>query len=104
MQTREYLYDGAGNLIGTRRNREAAGYKLDASGRVLLVLSGGAGRGVNTEEECRYTRSGLPQDATRLTDWQAGQLTQQDNTYYQYDKAGLLRRKQLVQPGYLPQV
>ncbi|MFP9228583.1 hypothetical protein A0E43_08470 [Pectobacterium cacticida] len=103
-QTREYRYDGAGNLIGTRRNREAAGYKLDASGRVLAVLSGGAGRTINTEEEYRYTRSGLPQAATRLTDWQAGRLTQQDNTHYQYDKAGRLIRKQVVQPGYRPQV
>ncbi|WP_420064557.1 RHS repeat-associated core domain-containing protein [Pectobacterium colocasium] len=103
-QTREYLYDGAGNLTGTRRNREAAGYQLDASGRVLSVLSGGAGRTVNTEEQYRYTRNGLPQDATRLTDWQAGRLTQQDNTHYQYDKAGRLIRKQVVQPGYRPQV
>ncbi|MBI0473304.1 RHS repeat domain-containing protein, partial [Pectobacterium parmentieri] len=52
----------------------------------------------------RYTRSGLPQDATRLTEWQAGRLTQQDNTHYQYDKAGRLIRKQVVQPGYRPQV
>ncbi|AFI90760.1 RHS repeat-associated core domain-containing protein [Pectobacterium parmentieri] len=104
VQTREYLYDSAGNLTGTRRNREAAGYRLDASGRVLSVLSGGAGRTVNTEEEYRYTRSGLPQDATRLTDWQAGRLTQQDNTHYQYDKAGRLIRRQVVQPGYRPQV
>ncbi|WP_044210520.1 hypothetical protein, partial [Pectobacterium odoriferum] len=37
-QTREYLYDGAGNLAGARHNREAAGYKLDATGRVLSVL------------------------------------------------------------------
>ncbi|ACX86474.1 YD repeat protein [Pectobacterium parmentieri WPP163] len=104
VQTREYLYDGAGNLTGTRRNREAAGYQLDASGRVLSVLSGGAGRTVETEEQYRYTRSGLPQDATRLTEWQAGRLTQQDNTHYQYDKAGRLIRKQVVQPGYRPQV
>ncbi len=103
-QTREYLYDGAGNLTGTRRNREAAGYQLDASGRVLSVLSGGAGRTVNTEEQYRYTHSGLPQDAIRLTEWQAGRLTQQDNTHYQYDKAGRLIRKQVVQPGYRPQV
>ncbi|MEI7252153.1 AHH domain-containing protein, partial [Pectobacterium versatile] len=104
VQTREYLYDGAGNLTGTRRNREAAGYQLDASGRVLSVLSGGAGRTVNTEEQYRYTRNGLPQDTTRLTEWQAGRLTQQDNTHYQYDKAGRLIRKQMVQPGYRPQV
>ncbi|WP_205624388.1 RHS repeat-associated core domain-containing protein [Pectobacterium carotovorum] len=104
VQTREYLYDGAGNLTGTRRNREAAGYQLDASGRVLSVLSGGAGRTVNTEEQYCYTRSGLPQDTTRLTEWQAGRLTQQDNTHYQYDKAGRLIRKQVVQPGYRPQV
>ncbi|APS30710.1 PAAR domain-containing protein [Pectobacterium brasiliense] len=104
VQTREYLYDGAGNLTGTRRNREAAGYQLDASGRVLSVLSGGAGRTVNTEEQYRYTRNGLPQDTTRLTEWQAGRLTQQDNTHYQYDKAGRLIRKQVVQPGYRPQV
>ncbi|MCE9732383.1 RHS repeat-associated core domain-containing protein [Pectobacterium sp. IFB5596] len=104
VQTREYLYDGAGNLTGTRRNREAAGYQLDASGRVLSVLSGGAGRAVNTEEQYRYTRSGLPQDVTRLTEWQAGRLTQHDNTHYQYDKAGRLIRKQVVQPGYRPQV
>ncbi|WP_080765690.1 AHH domain-containing protein [Pectobacterium brasiliense] len=104
VQTREYLYDDAGNLTGTRRNREAAGYQLDASGRVLSVLSGGAGRTVNTEEQYRYTRNGLPQDTTRLTEWQAGRLTQQDNTHYQYDKAGRLIRKQMVQPGYRPQV
>ncbi|MBI0552834.1 type IV secretion protein Rhs, partial [Pectobacterium parmentieri] len=104
VQTREYLYDSAGNLTGTRRNREAAGYRLDASGRVLSVLSGGAGRTVNTEEEYRYTRSGLPQDATRLTDWQAGRLVQRDDTHYQYDKAGRLIRRQVVQPGYRPQV
>ncbi len=104
IQTREYLYDGAGNLTGTRRNREAAGYQLDASGRVLSVLSGGAGRTVNTEEQYRYTRNGLPQDTTRLTEWQAGRLTQHDGTHYQYDKAGRLIRKQVVQPGYRPQV
>lgn len=103
-QTREYLYDGAGNLTGSRRNREAAGYRLDASGRVLSVLSGGAGRSVETEETYRYTRSGLPQDATRLTEWQAGRLIQRDDTHYQYDKAGRLIRKQVVQPGYRPQV
>ncbi|BES83370.1 hypothetical protein PEC302107_26360 [Pectobacterium araliae] len=61
-------------------------------------------RSANTEEQYRYTRSGLPQDATRLTDWQAGRLTQQDSTHYQYDKAGRLIRKQVVQPGYRPQV
>ncbi|BES85623.1 hypothetical protein PEC302110_27200 [Pectobacterium araliae] len=61
-------------------------------------------RSADTEEQYRYTRSGLPQDATRLTDWQAGRLTQQDNTHYQYDKAGRLIRKQVVQPGYRPQV
>ncbi|AOR62958.1 Hypothetical protein Y17_3096 [Pectobacterium wasabiae CFBP 3304] len=27
------------------------------------------GRNVNTEEQYRYNRSGLPQDATRLTEW-----------------------------------
>ncbi|MEI7070416.1 RHS repeat domain-containing protein, partial [Pectobacterium parmentieri] len=34
----------------------------------------------------------------------AGRLTQQDNTHYQYDKAGRLIRRQVVQPGYRPQV
>ncbi|ASY79809.1 hypothetical protein BJK05_07285 [Pectobacterium polaris] len=66
---------------------------------MLSVLSGGAGSGVNTDEQYRYTRSGLPQDATRLTEWQAGRLTQQDNAHYQYDKAGRLIRKQVVQLG-----
>ncbi|MCL6318242.1 type IV secretion protein Rhs [Pectobacterium atrosepticum] len=103
-QSREHLYDGAGNLTGTRHNREAEGYRLDASGRVLTVLSGGTGRTVNTEEEYRYTRTGLPQDATRLTEWQASRLIQRDDTHYQYDKAGRLIRKQVVQPGYRPQV
>ncbi|KGA25190.1 RHS repeat-associated core domain-containing protein, partial [Pectobacterium odoriferum] len=103
-QTREYLYDGAGNLAGARHNREAAGYKLDATGRVLSVLSGGAGRTVETDEAYRYTRNGLPQETARLTEWQAGRLTQHDDTHYQYDKAGRLIRKQVVQPGYRPQV
>ncbi|AFI92026.1 Rhs-like core protein [Pectobacterium parmentieri] len=70
----------------------------------MSVLSGGAGRSVNTEEQYRYTRSGLPQDATRLTDWQAGRLVQRDDTHYQYDKAGRLIRRQVVQPGYRAQV
>ncbi|WP_308455370.1 RHS repeat-associated core domain-containing protein, partial [Pectobacterium odoriferum] len=103
-QTREYLYDGAGNLAGARHNREAAGYKLDATGRVLSVLSGGVGRTVETDEAYRYTRNGLPQETARLTEWQAGRLTQHDDTHYQYDKAGRLIRKQVVQPGYRPQV
>ncbi|WP_146043369.1 RHS repeat domain-containing protein, partial [Pectobacterium odoriferum] len=98
------LYDGAGNLAGARHNREAAGYKLDATGRVLSVLSGGAGRTVETDEAYRYTRNGLPQETARLTEWQAGRLTQHDDTHYQYDKAGRLIRKQVVQPGYRPQV
>ncbi|KHS80853.1 hypothetical protein RC84_17265 [Pectobacterium carotovorum subsp. carotovorum] len=33
-----------------------------------------------------------------------GRLTQHDDTHYQYDKAGRLIRKQVVQPGYRPQV
>ncbi|GKV91648.1 hypothetical protein PEC301619_36300 [Pectobacterium carotovorum subsp. carotovorum] len=103
-QTREYLYDGAGNLAGVRHNRETRGYRLDATGRVLSVLSGGAGRAVETDEAYRYTRNGLPQDTARLTEWQAGRLTQHDDTHYQYDKAGRLIRKQVVQPGYRPQV
>ncbi|WP_433915661.1 RHS repeat domain-containing protein [Pectobacterium polaris] len=103
-QTREYLYDGAGNLAGVRHNRETRGYRLDATGRVLSVLSGGAGRAVETDEAYRYTRNGLPQDTTRLTEWQAGRLTQHDDTHYQYDKAGRLIRKQVIQPGYRPQV
>ncbi|MDY4374566.1 RHS repeat-associated core domain-containing protein, partial [Pectobacterium carotovorum] len=103
-QTREYLYDGAGNLAGVRHNREIRGYRLDATGRVLSVLSGGAGRAVETDEAYRYTRNGLPQDTARLTEWQAGRLTQHDDTHYQYDKAGRLIRKQVVQPGYRPQV
>uniref|UniRef100_UPI003F6582FC RHS repeat-associated core domain-containing protein n=1 Tax=Pectobacterium aquaticum TaxID=2204145 RepID=UPI003F6582FC len=103
-QTREYLYDGAGNLAGVRHNRETRGYRLDATGRVLSVLSGGAGRAVETDEAYRYTRTGLPQDTARLTEWQAGRLTQHDDTHYQYDKAGRLIRKQVVQPGYRPQV
>ncbi|MEI7325956.1 RHS repeat-associated core domain-containing protein, partial [Pectobacterium carotovorum] len=80
------------------------GYRLDATGRVLSVLSGGAGRAVETDEAYRYTRNGLPQDTARLTEWQAGRLTQHDDTHYQYDKAGRLIRKQVVQPGYRPQV
>ncbi|MBL0867605.1 ParB N-terminal domain-containing protein, partial [Pectobacterium carotovorum] len=43
-------------------------------------------------------------DTARLTEWQAGRLTQHDDTHYQYDKAGRLIRKQVVQPGYRPQV
>ncbi|WP_416054401.1 RHS repeat-associated core domain-containing protein [Pectobacterium carotovorum] len=103
-QTREYLYDGTGNLAGVRHNRETRGYRLDATGRVLSVLNGGAGRAVETDEAYRYTRNGLPQDTARLTEWQAGRLTQHDDTHYQYDKAGRLIRKQVVQPGYRPQV
>ncbi|WP_422394029.1 RHS repeat-associated core domain-containing protein [Pectobacterium brasiliense] len=103
-QTREYLYDGAGNLAGVRHNRETRGYRLDATGRVLSVLSGGTGRAVDTDEAYRYTRNGLPQETSRLTEWQAGRLTQHDDTHYQYDKAGRLIRKQVVQPGYRPQV
>ncbi len=37
-QTREYRYDGAGNLTGVRHNRDAEGYRLDATGRVQAVL------------------------------------------------------------------
>ncbi|KGA27718.1 type IV secretion protein Rhs, partial [Pectobacterium brasiliense] len=103
-QTREYLYDGAGNLAGVRHNRETRGYRLDATGRVLSVLSGGTGRTVDTDEAYRYTRNGLPQETSRLTEWQAGRLTQHEDTHYQYDKAGRLIRKQVVQPGYRPQV
>ncbi len=103
-QTREYLYDGAGNLAGVRHNRETRGYRLDATGRVLSVLSGGTGRAVDTDEAYSYTRNGLPQEISRLTEWQAGRLTQHDDTHYQYDKAGRLIRKQVVQPGYRPQV
>ncbi|NPE50859.1 type IV secretion protein Rhs [Dickeya dadantii] len=103
-QTREYRYDGAGNLTGVRHNRDAEGYRLDATGRVQEVLSGGAGKPVDTTARFHYTRSGLPQEAGRLTEWQAGRLVQHDDTHYQYDRAGRLIRKQVVQPGYRPQV
>ncbi|MGM3162299.1 RHS repeat-associated core domain-containing protein [Dickeya undicola] len=103
-QTREYRYDGAGNLTGVRHNREAEGYRLDATGRVQAVLSGGAGKPVDTTARFHYTRTGLPQEAGRLTEWQSGRLVQHDDTHYQYDRAGRLIRKQVVQPGYRPQV
>ncbi len=103
-QTREYRYDGAGNLTGVRHNRDAEGYRLDATGRVQAVLSGGAGKPVDTTARYHYTRSGLPQEAGRLTEWQAGRLVQHDDTHYQYDRAGRLIRKQVLQPGYRPQV
>ncbi|QOL14249.1 RHS repeat-associated core domain-containing protein [Dickeya dianthicola] len=103
-QTREYRYDGAGNLTGVRHNRDAEGYRLDATGRVQEVLSGGAGKPVDTLARFHYTRTGLPQEAGRLTEWQAGRLVQHDDTHYQYDRAGRLIRKQVVQPGYRPQV
>ncbi len=103
-QTREYRYDGAGNLTGVRHNRDAEGYRLDATGRVQEVLSGGAGKPVDTTARFHYTRSGLPQEAGRLTEWQSGRLVQHDDTHYQYDRAGRLIRKQVVQPGYRPQV
>ncbi|MEI7210334.1 hypothetical protein WCT90_17700 [Pectobacterium carotovorum] len=38
---------------------------------MLSVLSGGAGRTVETDEAYRYTRNDLPQDTARLTEWQA---------------------------------
>ncbi|QWT40383.1 RHS repeat-associated core domain-containing protein [Dickeya dadantii] len=103
-QTREYRYDGAGNLTGVRHNRDAEGYRLDATGRVQEVLSGGAGKPVDTTARFHYTRTGLPQEAGRLTEWQSGRLVQHDDTHYQYDKAGRLIRKQVLQPGYRPQV
>ncbi|MFP1767811.1 type IV secretion protein Rhs, partial [Lonsdalea quercina] len=40
-QTREYRYDGAGNVTGVRTNRDSEGYRLDKTGRVLSVLTGG---------------------------------------------------------------
>ncbi|QKO12532.1 putative deoxyribonuclease RhsA [Dickeya solani] len=103
-QTREYRYDGAGNLTGVRHNRDAEGYRLDATGRVQEILSGGAGKPVDTTARYHYTRSGLPQEAGRLTEWQSGRLVQRDDAHYQYDRAGRLIRKQVVQPGYRPQV
>ncbi|WP_236886807.1 RHS repeat domain-containing protein, partial [Dickeya chrysanthemi] len=103
-QTREYRYDGAGNLTGVRHNRDAEGYRLDATGRVQEVLSGGAGKPVDTTARYHYTRTGLPQEAGRLTEWQSGRLIQHDDAHYQYDRAGRLIRKQVVQPGYRPQV
>ncbi|MEI7348165.1 RHS repeat-associated core domain-containing protein, partial [Dickeya chrysanthemi] len=77
---------------------------LDATGRVQAVLSGGAGKPVDTLARFHYTRTGLPQEAGRLTEWQSGRLVQHDDTHYQYDKAGRLIRKQVLQPGYRPQV
>ncbi|WP_040002295.1 RHS repeat domain-containing protein, partial [Dickeya chrysanthemi] len=77
---------------------------LDATGRVQAVLSGGAGKPVDTTARYHYTRTGLPQEAGRLTEWQSGRLVQHDDTHYQYDRAGRLIRKQVVQPGYRPQV
>ena len=103
-QTREYRYDGAGNLKAVRHNRQATGFELDSSGRVLSVQTGGAGRSRTTEEVYGYTRSGQPQNAGRLVDWQAGRLVQQDDTHYRYDRAGRLVSRQRVQPGYRGQV
>ncbi|XKY01662.1 hypothetical protein V6P93_15965 [Dickeya ananatis] len=59
---------------------------------------------MDTLARFHYTRTGLPQEAGRLTEWQSGRLVQHDDTHYQYDKAGRLIRKQVVQPGYCPQV
>ncbi|GAB7260382.1 hypothetical protein DZS_18640 [Dickeya ananatis] len=59
---------------------------------------------MDTLARFHYTRTGLPQEAGRLTEWQSGRLVQHDDTHYQYDKAGRLIRKQVVQPGYRPQV
>jgi len=101
-QAREYRYDGAGNITGVRSNREAEGYRLDASGRVLSVLTGGANRTAEITEQYSYTRTGLPQDEGRLTQWQGGRLVRQDNIHYEYDRAGRLVRKVVHQPGYRP--
>ncbi|ROP59946.1 RHS repeat-associated protein [Enterobacter sp. BIGb0383] len=99
-QTREYRYDGAGNLKAVRHNRQATGFELDTSGRVLSVFTAGPDRNTTVEERYGYTRSGQPQDAGRLADWQAGRLVQQDDTHYRYDRAGRLVNRQRVQPGF----
>ncbi|MFP1843947.1 type IV secretion protein Rhs, partial [Lonsdalea quercina] len=103
-QTREYRYDGAGNVTGVRTNRDSEGYRLDKTGRVLSVLTGGAGRTPTTETDYHYTRTGLPQEKGRLTEWEAGRLVQRDDTYYTYDRAGRLVRRQQVKPGFRAQV
>ncbi|ROH76386.1 MULTISPECIES: RHS repeat-associated core domain-containing protein [Lonsdalea] len=103
-QTREYRYDGAGNVTGVRTNRDSEGYRLDKTGRVLSVLTGGAGRTPTAETDYHYTRTGLPQEKGRLTEWEAGRLVQLDDTYYTYDRAGRLVRRQQVKPGFRVQV
>ncbi|MFP1779985.1 RHS repeat domain-containing protein, partial [Lonsdalea quercina] len=40
----------------------------------------------------------------RLTEWEAGRLVQRDDTYYTYDRAGRLVRRQQVKPGFRAQV
>ncbi|MFP1850146.1 RHS repeat-associated core domain-containing protein, partial [Lonsdalea quercina] len=97
-------YDGAGNVTGVRTNRDSEGYRLDKTGRVLSVLTGGAGRTPTTETDYHYTRTGLPQEKGRLTEWEAGRLVQRDDTYYTYDRAGRLVRRQQVKPGFRAQV
>ncbi|MFP1937047.1 RHS repeat-associated core domain-containing protein, partial [Lonsdalea quercina] len=79
-------------------------YRLDKTGRVLSVLTGGAGRTPTTETDYHYTRTGLPQEKGRLTEWEAGRLVQRDDTYYTYDRAGRLVRRQQVKPGFRAQV
>ncbi|MFP1737757.1 type IV secretion protein Rhs, partial [Lonsdalea quercina] len=89
---------------GVRTNRDSEGYRLDKTGRVLSVLTGGAGRTPTTETDYHYTRTGLPQEKGRLTEWEAGRLVQRDDTYYTYDRAGRLVRRQQVKPGFRAQV
>ncbi|MFP1754381.1 hypothetical protein ACLECX_17245, partial [Lonsdalea quercina] len=64
--------------------------EYDLCDRVLSVLTGGAGRTPTTETDYHYTRTGLPQEKGRLTEWEAGRLVQRDDTYYTYDRAGRL--------------
>ncbi|SEB04310.1 RHS repeat-associated core domain-containing protein, partial [Lonsdalea quercina] len=99
-----YRYDGAGNVTGVRTNRDSEGYRLDKTGRVLSALTGGAGRTPTAETDYHYTRTGLPQEKGRLTEWEAGRLVQRDDTYYTYDRAGRLVRRQAVKPGFRAQV
>lgn len=102
MLAREYRYDGAGNITAQRCNRDAQVMHLDSCGRVLSVLTGSPGLRTETAEQYCYARSGQPEEAGRLTQWQAGRLIRRDETHYSYDRAGRLIRRVETQDGYRP--
>ncbi|GKW08887.1 hypothetical protein PEC301889_33690 [Pectobacterium carotovorum subsp. carotovorum] len=83
-ETRHFLYDGRGLLIKETARDDTLHYRYDAAGRESSRAGG---------EFIQHRKYDV-----------MGRLTQHDDTHYQYDKAGRLIRKQVVQPGYRPQV